>query len=301
VFALGGLFNAGAASSDILAAAQATTAPTTPQLRAKPNDPSNDPTPKFSWIGEDGVTFVCSVDGSAEVCTSPYYTDALSEGPHVFEVRAIDAAGDLSSAAMWNWTVDLTPPEPLTAVTAVSGYGYVELQWARPHSWETTDRIVITKRRAGSSTVTTIYQGTETPFKDDRVRNGYEYTYTFIPRDAAGNSGAPVSELARPTGFLAPPHGTHALDPPLVRWVDVPKSTYTNIQLYLVRADGLKKIWSVWPFADRLQLKSRWIYRGNVYRLRAGRHYRVYGWPGFGARSEADYGEWFGWVDFTYR
>jgi hypothetical protein len=91
------------------------------------------------------------------------------------------------------------------------------------------------------------------------------------------------------------------LDPPLVRWVDVPKSTYANIQLYLVTSVGIKKIWSVWPIADKLQLKSRWVYKGKAYRLRADRRYRVYGWPGFRAPSERNYGEWFGWVDFTYR
>lgn len=314
-FALGGAFAAGAASGDILGVVQAattepppttsatfdTTAPAMPSLRAKPHDPSNEPAAKFSWTGEDGVTFVCNVDGIAEPCTSPYYTDPLSEGPHVFEVRAKDAAGNLSAPATWNWTVDLTPPEPLTGVTALSGYGYVTLHWARPLSWETTDKIVITKTRAGSSTVTTVYQGAETLFEDGRVRNGYTYIYTLIPRDAAGNDGASLSERARPTGFLAPPHGTHALYPPLVQWVDVPNSTYANIQLYLVRAVGLKKIWSVWRLADELQLRLRWVYKGNVYRLRAGRSYRVYGWPGFGAKSEARYGEWFGWVDFTYR
>lgn len=39
----------------------------------------------------------------------------------------------------------------------------------------------------------------------------------------------------------------------------------------------------------------------RVYRLRADRRYRIYGWPGFRALSERIYGEWFGWVDFTYR
>jgi hypothetical protein len=91
------------------------------------------------------------------------------------------------------------------------------------------------------------------------------------------------------------------LDPPLVRWVDLPKSTYANIQLYRVTSSGLKKIWSVWPTADKFQLKSRWVFKGRVYRLRADQRYRVYGWPGFGAKSDHNYGEWFGWVDFTYR
>jgi hypothetical protein len=149
--------------------------------------------------------------------------------------------------------------------------------------------------------VTTVYQGVGTLFKDGRVRNGDTYVYTLTPRDAAGNDGNSLGKRARPTGVLAPRHGANVLDPPLVRWVDIPRSTYANVQLYLVTSVGLKKIWSVWPIADKLQLKSRWVYKGKVHRLRADRRYRVYGWPGFGPKSERRYGEWFGWLDFTYR
>ncbi|MGH3051881.1 MAG: Ig-like domain-containing protein, partial [Gaiellaceae bacterium] len=86
------------------------TPPAAPRLRQKPDDPSNKAASTFTWVGDDGVAFVCSVDGTTEACTSPHTTDPLGEGAHVFEVRAKDAAGNLSAPATWSWTVDLTPP-----------------------------------------------------------------------------------------------------------------------------------------------------------------------------------------------
>jgi Bacterial Ig-like domain len=224
----------------------------------------------------------------------------LADGVYTLVAEQSDLAGGTASDSV-AVEIDTIPPAPLTGATAISAYGYVKLHWSRPLAWESTDKIIITKRRLGSSTVRTVYQGAGTLFKDGRVQNGETYIYTVIPRDAAGNNGDSLTKRARPTGFLAPRHGANVLDPPLVRWVDVARSTYANIQLYRITSSGLKKIWSVWPTADRLQLKSRWVYKGRAYRLRAGGHYRVYGWPGFGALSERDYREWFGWIDFTYR
>ncbi len=44
---------------------------------------------------EAGSSFQCRVDAAAFAsCTSPYTTSALPAGPHTFEVRSIDAAGN---------------------------------------------------------------------------------------------------------------------------------------------------------------------------------------------------------------
>jgi hypothetical protein len=66
---------------------------------------------------EGGSTFECSLDGAAFAgCASPAQLTGLAVGPHTFEVRATDAAGNMdSTAAAHGWTIaapsDTTPPE----------------------------------------------------------------------------------------------------------------------------------------------------------------------------------------------
>jgi N-acetylneuraminic acid mutarotase len=66
----------------------------------------------FTFASEQGATFECNLDGGAfTACTSPH-TATVTEGPHVFQVRAVDAAGNPDTTpASASWTVDLTAPE----------------------------------------------------------------------------------------------------------------------------------------------------------------------------------------------
>ena len=76
--------------------------------------PGNDPTPTFFFHASvDGSTFTCQVDGSDPApCTSPYTTDPLDEGFHVFSVWATDPSGDVdTSPVSVFFEVDLTPPD----------------------------------------------------------------------------------------------------------------------------------------------------------------------------------------------
>lgn len=61
---------------------------------------------------EPQATFKCRRDAGAwSACTSPKRYASLTEGPHTFEVRATDAAGNVDTAPpQRTWTIDLTPP-----------------------------------------------------------------------------------------------------------------------------------------------------------------------------------------------
>ena len=83
-------------------------------------------TASFSFSsGEPGSTFECKRDsGTWQACISPKGYSSLVAGPHLFSVRATDAAGNVDSTpAEWSWTVeagappvDNTPPQ--TSITS---------------------------------------------------------------------------------------------------------------------------------------------------------------------------------------
>jgi len=62
---------------------------------------------------EAGATFECRLDGGRFApCGSPATLAELSEGVHVFELRAVDGWGNVDpTPAYRRWTVDLTPPQ----------------------------------------------------------------------------------------------------------------------------------------------------------------------------------------------
>lgn len=74
---------------------------------------------------EVGGSFECRLDSGAEsdwtACTSPQAYFSLTDGPHEFEVRATDAAGNTDpTPALATFTTDTTPPET-TIAAAPSG------------------------------------------------------------------------------------------------------------------------------------------------------------------------------------
>lgn len=61
---------------------------------------------------EAAATFACSLDGGAfQPCSSPQTYSGLADGPHSFQVRASDGAGNSDQTpATQAWTVRATPP-----------------------------------------------------------------------------------------------------------------------------------------------------------------------------------------------
>jgi hypothetical protein len=76
-------------------------------------------TASFSFsTNESGAVFQCRLDGAAwDACTSPRAYTGLADGAHGFEVRAVDAAGNVDpTPATRSWTVDTTAPD--TTITS---------------------------------------------------------------------------------------------------------------------------------------------------------------------------------------
>jgi hypothetical protein len=88
-------------------------------IASGPSGPTNDPTPTFSFSSPDGTaSFECRVDGGPfGACSSPFTTGTLTDAPHTFEVRAVDAAQNTDpSPAARAFTVETQPPD--TTITS---------------------------------------------------------------------------------------------------------------------------------------------------------------------------------------
>lgn len=103
-------------------------------LTGVPSNPTNLDYAAFTFTSPDGnASFECALDGAAfSPCTSPASYLSLAEGPHGFQVRALDSLGNTDpTPASYDWTIDLTSPDPFTVNISKSGNDVV-LTW--PHS-----------------------------------------------------------------------------------------------------------------------------------------------------------------------
>lgn len=87
------------------------TAPTA-VLESTPPPLTNETTARFQFASnEAGGTFSCRLDGGAWAdCTSPTHVTGVADGTHVFEVKAIDVAGNHSVPATSTWVQDTVAP-----------------------------------------------------------------------------------------------------------------------------------------------------------------------------------------------
>jgi len=95
------------------------TAPPNTLMDSGPTGATNNPSPSFAFHSpQAGTTFECRLDASSggawAPCSSPKDYTGLAEGPHKFEVRAIDPAGNADpTPALRSFRVDTTPPNTL--------------------------------------------------------------------------------------------------------------------------------------------------------------------------------------------
>ncbi len=98
------------------------TPPPVPVLTLTPTPVSSD-TVTFAFTeSEATATLECRMDTAAFLpCESPESYTGLTAGSHTFQVRATDAVGNVSAAASYTWTVDLTIPTSSITFPTVAG------------------------------------------------------------------------------------------------------------------------------------------------------------------------------------
>jgi hypothetical protein len=86
---------------------EATSPPPPPAIGSGPEATTTSKTATFVFTdGEAGVTFLCALDGnSPSACSSPKSYEVGTQGEHTFSVQARDAAGNVSAATSYSWTI----------------------------------------------------------------------------------------------------------------------------------------------------------------------------------------------------
>jgi hypothetical protein len=235
-----------------------------------------------TWSATDATSGVAS-------CTSIPYA-----GPDGTAISLAgmcrDMAGNVSAPVPFVFNYDATPPV-LAKVKATAGSGKVTL------AWQATGATRIIVSRGGR----VVYDGAGSRFTDGRLKNGTRYTYALQALDPAGNvvnrtiSVMPGSAASRER-LLSPRANARVRQPPLLRWREVKKASYYNVQVF---RNG-RKILSAWPTKAHYQVRRSWRYNGQRHVL-AGATYRWYLWAGYGKRSARHYGRLLGQRSFKVR
>lgn len=265
-------------------------------IASGPPSPVASGTASFTFTASDpAASFGCALDGAAfKTCTSPVTLTKVPDGQHTFFVIAQKGPTQEASPAYWTWTVDTTPPAPVTGSHAAVGYRRLVLSWTAPAD---ADHVVVLRGTGAKKAATSqVYSGPASSYTQARFANARFHRYSITSFDKAGNASPSVQvDVPASALLLAPADGAmlHAKKPQLFRWRAIPKATYYNIQLWR----GGRKLLTVWPRKPAFRLRASWRSRGHRYRLTRGA-YTWYVWPGFGPLAKGRYGDLAGHASF---
>ena len=212
-------------------------------------------------------------------CSSGTYSGPDAAAAQVLG-RCWDRAGNVSAPGTFDLRYDATAPS-LARVTASGRDHKVRLEWAVP------DAVDLDVRRDGRRLLS---GGPSGNVVDRRLRNGHRYQYLVTATDAAGNTAKRTLTVVPGPRLLGPRAGFALDHPPLLRWTRIRGADYYNVQVFR----GKRKVLSAWPTRPKLRLPAAWRYAGHKRRLKPGRRYRWFVWPGEGARDRNEYGRLIG-------
>jgi hypothetical protein len=154
------------------------TAPAAPTVtRIDPvEDPTTRTTQTLSYSGEPGGEFECKLDSASYgPCPgSPFVVSGIGSGRHVYSVRQVDAAGNVSAPGSASWTIpggdDAPPPTPPTSALSTASLSSVLPRTIRPAR---RGGVLSTKKKgsAGSFRVT-LSRPTTVSLRLERIAGG---------------------------------------------------------------------------------------------------------------------------------
>jgi len=188
-------------------------------ITANPAPLSTLASPQFSYTSnEAGSTFECRVDAESfgSCNTTPFAVGPRADGPHTFDVRAVDAAQNTGAAAHYAWTIDTQPPHVSLTSTPPTLTAALTARFVFSSSDTTATYRCTLDGGAATSCVTGITYN---------VTPG-GHTFTVAGTDPAGNADQPVSFSW--TVDRTPPETTITSSPPNISGPSVSFSFTSN-------------------------------------------------------------------------
>jgi hypothetical protein len=206
------------------------TTPPDTTIVAGPSGTTTSTSASFTFSSsEAGSTFECRLDGgSFSSCTSPKAYSGLSTGEHTFEVRAIDAAGNIDvtpASRTWTITPDSTPPDT-TIVAGPSGT-----------TTSTSASFTFSSSEAGSTFECRLDGGSFSACSSPKAYSGLstgEHTFEVKATDAAGNTDASPASRTWTIAPDTPGSGivresvTDSVNPTAATTLTIPKPANTS-------------------------------------------------------------------------
>ncbi len=160
-------------------------------LLMRPDNPTADTTPTFTFSADEPATFECQIDGQAPYapCASPFNGPSVPGGARFFRVRATDVIGNRGPEATYEWVIDAAGPS-LLITTGPSG---AVASTTALINWNSSEPARFCYRFAGdvADTCTPALAGSGTVTRDGLAQG--PQTFTVTGTDALGNVGPAAS------------------------------------------------------------------------------------------------------------
>ncbi|NLG85492.1 MAG: hypothetical protein GX493_13020, partial [Firmicutes bacterium] len=171
---------------------------------------TNDNRPEIAFATTDATSGIAAyylrLDGGdwQGPVTSPYrFEEALADGEHVVEVKAVDRAGWETVSSPLSFIVDTVPPDPPAVVRAIPGKDWIKVVWKlvvapppaegeepQPDPPDPPMRGYLLERRDEGGEVVRYELGDVKEHLDPGLQGGAVYAYRVAAVDLAGNVGA---------------------------------------------------------------------------------------------------------------
>lgn len=162
-------------------------------------------------VGVTNVSFLVDDAIKGSDATSPYSlsydTRNLTNGAHIFQARAVDAAGNVAltgkvTLTISNSTVDTTPPSRPTNITSTSQTtNSISLSWS-PSTDNISSSAQIKYQVSRNGTALTTTSAGSTVYTDSGLAPATTYSYTLVAIDTAGNRSSASAAFTKATKSL---------------------------------------------------------------------------------------------------